>query len=302
MKRKKYILTVVLILIVVVLLVPSGLERCLINLKTFSNHYSGEVWFGFIASYLGAIGTVVLGIIALYQNKLYKDLSDKSEKKLFKLQKDSNKLTTDVKLLIKENKDLTKTIGKLTEKNVELIELNTKILRAKYTPVLNLDYTVTYFNTISSKECNENGSVQFTYGDYVTPDKQYPNISIENLSKEYYLFGFKMENDGESEIRNFICSSVIINDKGPEEMLENYTFTNCNISPGKTVLCIFAMLYDLEKECMDGTIDSVIFNYIMQNALAEDFSMSITIDFTVLDEGVFPNFKRSGIQAVKIIS
>ena len=38
-----------------------------------------DVWFGFMGSYLGAIGTIVLGYIAFYQNKKYKELSDQSE-------------------------------------------------------------------------------------------------------------------------------------------------------------------------------------------------------------------------------
>lgn len=68
--------------------------------------FSKESWFGFIASYLGAIGTILLGFISLYQNKKYKELSDSSEEKLMNLQAE---------------------IKVLTEKNVALIELNSKI-------------------------------------------------------------------------------------------------------------------------------------------------------------------------------
>ena len=68
----------------------------------------------FIASYLGAVGTVLLGGIALYQNKRYKELSDSSERKLMELQ-------NEIKIL--------------TEKSVYLIELNSKIEQAKYYPI-----------------------------------------------------------------------------------------------------------------------------------------------------------------------
>ena len=54
--------------------------------------FSREAWFGFIASYLGAIGTVILGIIALYQNRRYKELSDKSEATLLNLQNEIREL------------------------------------------------------------------------------------------------------------------------------------------------------------------------------------------------------------------
>ena len=85
---------------------------------------SKETWFGFIASYLGAVGTVMLGIIALYQNKKYKELSDSSEEKFITLQ---NEIKT------------------LTEKSVALIELNSKIEQAKYYPILtNINYS--YWN------------------------------------------------------------------------------------------------------------------------------------------------------------
>ena len=64
---------------------------------------------------MGAVGTVLLGVIALYQNKRYKELSDSSERKLMELQ-------NEIKIL--------------TEKSVYLIELNSKIEQAKYYPIL----------------------------------------------------------------------------------------------------------------------------------------------------------------------
>lgn len=49
--------------------------------------------FGFIGSYLGAIGTIVLGYIAFYQNKRYKELSDQSEQNFLELQEEIKELT-----------------------------------------------------------------------------------------------------------------------------------------------------------------------------------------------------------------
>lgn len=46
--------------------------------------FEREIWFGFVASYIGAIGTVALGGLALWQNKRYKKLSDMSSEKMDK--------------------------------------------------------------------------------------------------------------------------------------------------------------------------------------------------------------------------
>lgn len=70
------------------------------------------VWFH--GSYLGAIGTIVLGYIAFYQNKKYKELSDQSEKRFWELQEE---------------------IKELTKKSVSLIDLNSKIEASKYHPI-----------------------------------------------------------------------------------------------------------------------------------------------------------------------
>lgn len=48
----------------------------------FAITFSREIWFGFVASYIGAIGTVALGGLALWQNKRYKKLSDTSSEKM----------------------------------------------------------------------------------------------------------------------------------------------------------------------------------------------------------------------------
>ena len=59
-----------------------------INLVNSLNEFSKETWFGFIGSYLGAIGTIILGYITFYQNKKYKELSDRSDEHFMELQKE----------------------------------------------------------------------------------------------------------------------------------------------------------------------------------------------------------------------
>ena len=122
MKRKKEknnlantIIKILIVSIVIFILIflPLEIEKMIFSKKhiPFYNetNFAKDVWFGFIASYLGTIGTVLLGIIALYQNKRYKELSDESEKRFIDLQ-------TEIK--------------ELNKKNVELIEINTKIEKA----------------------------------------------------------------------------------------------------------------------------------------------------------------------------
>ena len=129
--------------------------------------FSKETWFGFIASYLGAVGTVILGIIALYQNKKYKELSDSSEEKFITLQ---NEIKT------------------LTEKSVALIELNSKIEQAKYYPILtNIHYS--YWDTstknITKKFDLEKDAFQISY------NKTNPNellTSYKDVFNQYHTF------------------------------------------------------------------------------------------------------------------
>ncbi|MEQ2605618.1 hypothetical protein [Dorea longicatena] len=118
MKKQIKRVLILLILLIILIIIPFIIEKIILCEKVFpfniAINFSKEVWFGFIASYLGAVGTVLLGGIALYQNKRYKELSDSSERKLMELQ-------NEIKIL--------------TEKSVYLIELNSKIEQAKYYPI-----------------------------------------------------------------------------------------------------------------------------------------------------------------------
>ena len=60
-----------------IVFVPLAIEKIImfekINLVNSLNGFSKETWFGFIGSYLGAIGTIILGYITFYQNKNIKN-------------------------------------------------------------------------------------------------------------------------------------------------------------------------------------------------------------------------------------
>ena len=110
MKRiAKYLLYIMITIILI--LFPFLIEKMILCETIFPFNIpinlSKETWFGFIASYLGAVGTVMLGIIALYQNKKYKELSDSSEEKFITLQNEIKTLTEKSVALIDETRTMT---------------------------------------------------------------------------------------------------------------------------------------------------------------------------------------------------
>jgi hypothetical protein len=89
MKKKILVGLFFIILVTSLFLIPFVIEKIILCESFFpfniTIHFSKETWFGFISSYLGAVGTILLGIIALYQNKKYKELSDVSEERFMAL-------------------------------------------------------------------------------------------------------------------------------------------------------------------------------------------------------------------------
>lgn len=108
--KKMNLLIIACIMVIILILLPFAFERILFCTSLFPFNvnilFSRETWFSFIGSYLGAIGTIILGLIALYQNQKYKELSDESEARFISLQED---------------------IKELTKQSVSLIEINTRI-------------------------------------------------------------------------------------------------------------------------------------------------------------------------------
>lgn len=186
MKKKIKMVLLLLSLLIILIIIPFIIEKIILCEKVFpfniAINFSKEVWFGFIASYLGAVGTVLLGVIALYQNKRYKELSDSSERKLMELQ-------NEIKIL--------------TEKSVYLIELNSKIEQAKYYPILT-DLKHTYWDV--KGENLEKDVFQISYKE-VNPEKTMGGY--KETFKRYHTFVYTLKNDGESTIRNFRCTSII---------------------------------------------------------------------------------------------
>jgi len=215
--------------------------------------FAREAWFGFIASYLGAIGTVILGIIALYQNKRYKELSDKSEATLLNLQNE---------------------IRELNRKSVELIEINTRIEQAKYFPIFREEHR--YFWDASQEDLED-----FSDGNlFQITVKKEDNFNIvepaAKIFEKYHTFTFFLTNNGEKAIRNFHCREVRIN--GKSEMGAWY-FYNCDIEAGATVCVMYATKVDLMQEINKGNISTIELQYEMENLIGESLHMDIQIAF-----------------------
>jgi len=229
--------------------------------------FSKETWFGFIASYLGAIGTVSLGIIALYQNKKYKELSDSSEERFLALQ-------TEIK--------------NLTEKNVTLIELNSKIERAKYFPILtNMHHS--YWDMSKENAENsfdfENDAFVFSYKN-INPE-EIPN-SLIDVFNQYHTFVYTLKNDGERAIRNFSCTSVTQNGQLHEHGF--WFCQTCDIESGSILRCVYVTKFNIGEQCKNGKIESLSFKYDMENVIGEHFEMTTDLHFIPSGENEAPDY------------
>lgn len=264
-KNPKYIKILFLIPLIILLIFPFALEKILYNTTIFPFNipiqFSRESWFGFIASYLGAIGTFLLGLLAFYQNKRYKDLSDVTEKHLITLQEE---------------------IKDLTEKNVELIEINTKISKASYYPILT-HLNSNYWN-VSIEHLQDNSSSTPTKHQLTVKYEDSNNIeySVEDIFKRYKTFTHSFKNDGEKTIKNFNCSDLIINND--RHMMGFWMYSSCDILPGEVVYVTYATKSDLHEDIQNEKIESLSFTYVMENVIGDHFKMSVDIHFYNLKE------------------
>lgn len=264
--RKKLITIIICVLsTVIIILLPFFVEYILLNESTFPFNlpisFSKEVWFSFIASYLGAIGTIFLGIIALYQNKKYKELSDETESKFISLHEE-------IKLL--------------TQKNVALIELNSKLEKAKYHPILSDLYFYTW--NIRGKHLQKDfdlhkDSFQITFRKV---DFDEPTLSYNKIFDNYYTFTYSFKNDSERTIRNFNCTKVLTDNRQLQEGMLLYQ--SCDIDPGATLRCVYATKFNLAEQILNGTIHSLTFYYKMENVIGEVFQMKLDLQFVNLNK------------------
>ncbi len=112
MKKFFKVTAIVFFSVAVIIGIPFVIEAILFEEKlpllSKSIRLGRDDWFAFMGSYLGSLGTVFLGGLALWQSKRYKDDNDKTEKEFIELQ---NKI-----------RDLVDTNNKLTAENIMLVE------------------------------------------------------------------------------------------------------------------------------------------------------------------------------------
>ena len=267
-KGTKKLLTKILLclfLVLVVIILPFVIEKIILSEAIFpfnvSVTFPKDVWFGFMGSYLGAIGTIVLGYIAFYQNKKYKELSDQSEKRFWELQEE---------------------IKELTKKSVSLIDLNSKIEASKYHPI---------FSNLQHNFWNAKGENLVEFFDIesdafqISFCKEGSNEhldSLEEIFEQYYTFVYTLKNDGEKTIYNFNCIDIKINGRNIEEGI--WIYQSCDIKPGEIVRCVCATKFDLLKKISSGEIESLSFIYQMKNVLGECFNMAAELHFIPIEE------------------
>lgn len=116
-----------LILVLSILIVmPFMIETVIYDETTFPFNLtikaSREAWFSFVASYLGAIGTVLLGVLAIWQTKKYKEASDETDEAFQTLQEKIKELVQANTDLAEENKNIQENIKSIEEKNTSFLE------------------------------------------------------------------------------------------------------------------------------------------------------------------------------------
>lgn len=119
------ILGLILVLSILIL-TPFMIEKVIYDETTFpfdlTIKASREGWFSFIGSYLGAIGTVLLGVLALWQTKKYKEASDETDEAFQTLQEKIKELVQANTDLAEENKNIQENIKSIEEKNTSFLE------------------------------------------------------------------------------------------------------------------------------------------------------------------------------------
>lgn len=251
---------ILLIITLTIILIPFIVQWILLNETNFPFNiavsFSREIWFGFIASYIGAIGTTILGIIAIWQNKKYKELSDKSSE--------------ESSIIQKELKDLSK-------KTMDAIETLKRIELLKYYP--SIERIPDIWCGITKKDYikqfkNKNYVIQ---SNIINPeDTNDLNFPISELFDKYNTYLFIIKNIGEKAIRNFNCNNLLINGKQPDFVV-NY---ECDIESGK---CATIAILNFPQFKKNETIE-LNMRFKFKNLVMDDYYIDTEIFITFQEE------------------
>lgn len=266
---------IIIFIIIAIICIPILIEYYIrnpeITLFNFYTIFSKESWFEFIASYLGTIGTIVLGIIALYQNKKYKELSDQTETQFEEFQKD---------------------IKELVQTSNSLIKINTKIEETVYYPILNINQDI-YINKPQDNNIElDYDNETFIVGIINSMDNGIMSLPQKAFYKQvidkYYTLIYDLTNDGEKTIISFVFKSVVINDVKKVGTLYS---RGTNINPGKSAHIVIAYPESVNNKIEENEINSLDLFFTMNNVLGESFTFHNHIMFYRDEEDIPVNYE-----------
>lgn len=207
-----------------------------------------------ISGFWSAFATVILGLVAFWQNKQYKKLSDKTSQDLQDIQED-------IRMQIAT-----------TQETVEVIK---RIELAIYQPVLEEIYYY-YF-------MEEGQLIEDVFDDVFVHQKNYCNLANDNgFHKEYsdslkdnntILFGFR--NTSEKTILNFICKEITINDK-QISMLQSF---GCDIPLNK---CVLISIINCPK-ISENEIIPISMKFSLKNIIQQEFIFDVSLLYTKIN-------------------
>ena len=201
-----------------------------------------------LAGLWSAVATVFLGGIAIWQNKRYKEMSDKKSYESEKMQEEIRALTRETMIAIDQLR---------------------KIEIAKLYP--NIETMPSYYLGMTKKTLKEalksNDVKQLTIMNSACGEA--PDTSIESYFEKYNSFSFVIKNIGESTIKEFNTCMIKISG----ENLNPLFFFGCDISPGQSALI---SIIDF-PQYTNGKNYDIEMKFKLQNALLEKFYLDLDI-------------------------
>lgn len=210
-----------------------------------------------LAGLWSAFATLFLGGIAVWQNKSYKELSDKSSK---------------------ETSEIQENIMLLTEKTMNAIETLKKIEMSKYYPLV--ERMPQTYHGISKKlylkEFDKDFVIQPTM---INMDINDILLPIGDLYEKYNSCSFVVKNTSEKAIRHFNCYKLRINGNEPAFIVK----IECDILPGQNALVSILNFPEYKKDEIDVEIEFTLNNLVMDKYI-------IRSEFIITFDNDHPNF------------
>lgn len=286
----------------VAIIIPFIIEAIVFEEKVFpfsvSIKISREGWFSFIASYIGALGTIFLGVLAIWQNKRYKDSSDKTDKEFHELQEKIRELVQTNTELTSINSDLQKNIKSVVDNIPDLIQHNSKIqeelcditrtniniseslLKIQkaifYPRLINWNYYIMSENGMPSEMDVEHDAFEnIIIGKYYLYSDEKNLFKI--IKKDYSCIAFSLYNDSEKDIIAFKLQKIEIDGNIWDEL---YNSNMVNINAHQIIWCTFIFEKEFFREYIKKIrkYRSIKMYYSLRNTIGEIFILNCNFD------------------------